>query len=396
MLFYDKITVVNKRRLKTAMSKETEIIKLLSEEISYRTKTRTLNVVNQNFNGGKRMGSKARAAFSEYAFAELRLLCERVYTVSTYREKDWMISYGEQLVELIRICYKNPADLPSDEVTYLKRFMDVINKERVLENEIIDAFSDGKTPSKEEIERLISIASTYIDEYHRASFFAGMLHFSDSFSDMDDDAAELLRDYSISELERISAKAEHGEDENDALGAICALSEELMTDELADAVSRAALKSAKSVMLYAFESLVLCEKDVPAELVNTLVFDPEYTALIYRAYEKLDKTDLLPAGLLSEENIAKSDMIRWLVYPTELGELPEEIEFVGKAKKKKETYYIFKYRTFSNNLDDSLKGEWLVGWTHDTGFAFSEFEKLSSFEKATLDKTLKSIARKCL
>ncbi len=378
------------------MGREAEIIKLLNEENDYRVKARTLNVVNQNFNGGKRMGRNARAAFSEYAFSELRLLCESVYTVSTYREKDWMISYGEQLVELIRICYNDPADLPADEVTYLKRFMDVINKERVLENEIIETFSEGKTPSKEEIERLISIASTYIDEYHRASFFAGMIHFSDSISELDDDAADLLRSYSVSELERISAKAEQGEDENDALGAICTLAEELMTDELADAVSRAALKSAKSVMLYAFESLVLCEKNVPDELVNTLVFDPEYTALIYRAYEKLDKLDSLPGELLSEENIAKSDMIRWLVYPTELGELPEEIELLGKAEKKKEIYYIFKYRTFSNNLDDSLKGEWLVGWTHDTGFAFSEFEKLSSFEKPTLDKTLKTIARKCL
>ena len=56
-------------------------------------------------------------------------------------------------------------------------------------------------------------------------------------------------------------------------------------------------------------------------------------------------------------------MVHWLTYPTELGEQPDAIEYLGKVTYlfKKDVYYIFRFRSDSKNLDDELRGQWLIG-----------------------------------
>ena len=86
-------------------------------------------------------------------------------------------------------------------------------------------------------------------------------------------------------------------------------------------------------------------------------------------------------------------MIQWLMYPTELGKAPDDIEYVGKVSRlfKKEVYYIFKYRSDSENLDEASKNKWLLGWASEEGGTFSEFEEFARFEAPTLKATLKNI-----
>jgi len=97
----------------------------------------------------------------------------------------------------------------------------------------------------------------------------------------------------------------------------------------------------------------------------------------------------------AQEYLAKSNMVRWLVYPTELGKYPDRIELLGKVKKKEE-YYIFRFSSDSENLGDELKGKWLIGWASDEGGTFSNFDLYESYEKKTVEKTLKFIKKKLL
>ena len=57
-------------------------------------------------------------------------------------------------------------------------------------------------------------------------------------------------------------------------------------------------------------------------------------------------------------------------------------------------FYVFKYRSDSDTLDEEKKHKWLVGWSSDEGGTFSEFEELAQFEKNTPEKTLKALKKR--
>ncbi len=81
--------------------------------------------------------------------------------------------------------------------------------------------------------------------------------------------------------------------------------------------------------------------------------------------------------------MAEGDLVRWLTYPTELGRVPDKIEFLEiKPQSDGGVMYYFKFMTEPPHwaADDG----WMLGWagpfargkleTHGTG-TFSEFEK---------------------
>ena len=111
--------------------------------------------------------------------------------------------------------------------------------------------------------------------------------------------------------------------------------------------------------------------------------------------KKVGKEALFPAELANPEYLAKSDMVHWLVFPTELNQAPDEIEYLGKVTKREE-YYLFRYRSNSDNLSKELKGKWLIGWSSEDGGTFSNFDLYEKFEQKTLEKTLEKIKRKLL
>lgn len=69
---------------------------------------------------------------------------------------------------------------------------------------------------------------------------------------------------------------------------------------------------------------------------------------------------------------------------------------LGDIKVKGVKYYIFKYKSNSDNLSDDLKNEWLIGWSNLGGGTFSNFDRLCDYEQKNLEKTLKMIKKKLL
>lgn len=117
--------------------------------------------------------------------------------------------------------------------------------------------------------------------------------------------------------------------------------------------------------------------------------------MTYGILKQYGLQSLFPAELSNSEYLAKSDLVHWLTYPTELGKKPDQIEYLGKVKKKEE-YYIFRYMSNSDNLEDDRKNQWLIGWSNDEGGTFSDFDLYSVFEKETIEKTLKNIKKRLL
>ena len=126
-----------------------------------------------------------------------------------------------------------------------------------------------------------------------------------------------------------------------------------------------------------------------------LAHDLEYASMTYVTLAHYGQADRFPSDCADEVYLAKSTMIRWLMYPTELGQMPEGIEYLGKVKKK-EVYHLFRFRSCSDTLDEDTKGKWLIGWASEEGGTFSNFDLYENFEQKTIEKTLKYIKRKLL
>ena len=146
------------------------------------------------------------------------------------------------------------------------------------------------------------------------------------------------------------------------------------------------------------ESLLALNQEVPQNAIDALAGDLVHAQLIHSTLARFGKEALFPAGLNNPEYLAKSDLVHWLTYPTELGKAPDEIEYIGKITYlfKREVYHVFKYRSDSETLGDDLRGKWLIGWSSADGGTFSNFDEFKKFDLGNPDKTLKNIKKKLI
>lgn len=117
------------------------------------------------------------------------------------------------------------------------------------------------------------------------------------------------------------------------------------------------------------------------EKLKMLKQDSERLWLLYSIMEKLNINNIY-LNDVSQESIAKSNMIRWLKYPTELGGNPDKIELLGEFIYNNTKCFAYK---FSKN-DFKISGDLLGvsgGFPLDkissitSGYTFSKFENVS-------------------
>ena len=112
-------------------------------------------------------------------------------------------------------------------------------------------------------------------------------------------------------------------------------------------------------------SLLKHGKGVSADALKAVAASPEMRGSLYEELKKTHKIDLFPRRYLTQEAFAESEMVRWLVYPTELGRVPDEIELmkVVSADTREPDgildYYVFRFRTFKPHW--AAKDGWTAG-----------------------------------
>lgn len=99
-------------------------------------------------------------------------------------------------------------------------------------------------------------------------------------------------------------------------------------------------------------------------------------------FEDNNKIEMLPLDKITQESIAKSNMIRWLEYPTELGHKPEIIELLDTFEVDGNICYAYKFKDSNFRIKDYMIGV-SGGYqkdkitAKDTGWTFSNFELLN-------------------
>lgn len=143
--------------------------------------------------------------------------------------------------------------------------------------------------------------------------------------------------------------------------------------------------------LFAITSLLKLGKEVLSRYVFEVAASPEMRNWLYERLQELGKEPLYPPSLKTQKAFAESNMVEWLVYPTELGCAPDEIELISVVDigtdERPMDYYLFRFRTFPPHWAAD-KG-WMAGLsgpfsrkdapsTEAYGYTFSRFEPWDS------------------
>jgi len=173
----------------------------------------------------------------------------------------------------------------------------------------------------------------------------------------------------------------------------------VMDESLLSLVKKSLAVDNNSVKFYAVRTLMRHGAEIDQAVIETAAKDEAVACLLYDELDAHGKSDLFPAELKNQEYLAKSEMIRWLLYPTELGELPAEIELIGTVKKAKELYYVYRFRADDHEFPEY--NDWMIGWAGGYSEKISgcprASETFSHFEKqADIKTSVLQYVKECL
>ncbi len=335
-----------------------------------------------------------KAALYEIAREELQELLVLIPAAGNYKAKSELADYAELLLSLCTKTSASPAELPESLLLCLHSAAEMIHNLRSFENAVDKLFSQEDVyPAY--IEQLINTHRALTDEDQKAQLYAGMLHYKDKLVTLSDECKAMFSHHLADELTRLSIAP---------LSSVCADNLEILVDvaryvpddRLLDAVAKIADQAPANVTYFALDTLLYCGRELSPDAVVRVANDLSYAILLYNSLQEAGKPELIPAELNDPIYLAKSDLVHWLIYPTELGEVPDEIEYIGETKSDGELFRIFRFRSDSDNLQESAKGQWLLGWSGSEGGTFSNFDLYADYEKETPEKTVKYIKKKVL
>lgn len=377
------------------MNQIRQMLQMLREASGYAEKTQILSYLLSMLRREK-LTADDRNMLSDFAFSEVDTLMRDIPRAKNYKTKDEIFRYEDILLGLIIKLHPKPDTVSPEDLQKTELLVQVVEKARYLEITVDEIFQKSEYTAGD-IRDLLRLVSDIKDEYQRGRVFAGLLHYRDKLSALSDEAKGLLAEHTCAEIRRaLPIGTETDADLLDALEIAADVCREFMNEALAQMLTAFLSAEENRLRFYAAQTLLLTGHDVDANVVASLARDPLFADMICAVTKQCGRAELFPSEYADPVYLAKCDLSRWLYYPTELGKLPDEIEFLGSVKVKKELYYIFRYRSDSENLDEERRGQWLIGWSSADGGTFSNFDLYAPFEQKTPEKTVKLIKKKLL
>ena len=341
---------------------------------------------------GRKLAQEDRNALLNYCYEEAEHMLRAIPDAANYKEKDLIFQCEDCLMGIVMHLEGKAENLPPEAVLKLKALAELVDKERYLET-AVDSIFQQQVVTETDINRVLYWARQSMDEYRKSRLFLGLGHYHRELSRLDGSAKRAMSAYMAEELNRLMAL--DGEDIWNSLELLADVSKFFVDETILDGLEKLLEAGRNHINFYAVETLLSKGRRVPQSVIEALAKDLEYASLACQMLHATGNASLFPAEYATEEYLAKSDLVRWLTYPTELGKVPDEIVYIGKIRQlfKKEVFHVFKFRSDSDTLGDELKNKWLVGWSSNEGGTFSNFDEFAPFEMETTEKTLKLIKR---
>ena len=379
------------------MTKHELIINSIKETDDYEAKNRWLSLLLAAITSKKLKLSKNDKAFlRSFVYDEMVSVPDTVESAQGYKAKSRIFKYADSLFGLVMSVYKGPSEITPQVFSALNTVSVLLEKEMHFERRIDNLFAQDII-SVQDVDDLIKMLRETDDEYAKGLLYPGLIHYRNKITNMLESSKKLISDYIAEEIGKyIDEYDPANEDRTNALESACDACYFFFNDSIESSLRRIPELGNNCLTFYSALTLLRAEKELPEKTVSLLANDLIYADGIHHALKQSGKEELFPKDLATEEYLAKSDLVHWLSYPTELGKAPDEIEYLGKTNVKKETFYVFRYRSNSDNLEEKLKNKWLIGWSGSEGGTFSNFDEYATYEKATAEKTVNYIKKKIL
>lgn len=111
---------------------------------------------------------------------------------------------------------------------------------------------------------------------------------------------------------------------------------------------------------FAARSLMRLGRTIDAATIARLAGEDTVRGRVFDVLSERGMVALMPASDRTQEALARADLVSWLMYPTELGCEPNEIELVKVIAVGQEDHYVFRFRTDDATLGQPAK-TWLLG-----------------------------------
>lgn len=378
------------------MSRFDQLIQTLKAEDMIRKK-QLLEYLLQIIKQKNRTLSQAdKTALLEYAYSEVEAFLEAIANAASYREKDSIFACEDLILGLImHLC--PVTEIHQDTLARIRQLVETVSKERYIENTIDEIFAQDPI-GEPEVRRLLDMVRQTSDEYRKGVLYSGLIHHQESVEKLTDGARDCIAEHIVAEFERYLSQRPLSEDCVNNLELAADACVGYANDPVVDTLRKVMALGLNNVNYYAVKSLLCVDESVPAAVISSLAQDLEYAYLTYGLLTQYGKQNLFPREYTAPEYLAKSDMIHWLLYPTELGKMPDEIVYLGRIKPlfKKEEYHVFKFRSDSDTLGNERKNRWLIGWSSEEGGTFSNFDAYAPYENMPAKKALRLIKKKII
>jgi len=353
-----------------------------------------LNVAKQS---GRKLSPDEKNAIVEFAYRQIDMYLAAIPDAPCYKDKDDIFEQEDMILGIIMTLCPAPGSVPPEKLMKIQALVKMVEDERKIETTLDNIFTRDSI-QESDINSLLFWVKQTNDEYQRAVIYAGLLHYRDRIRLFTEGARNKLSRHLHSEMRRILDMEEIKGEPLDALEMLADVCKLFPCEDTAPLLMNLLCLRQNQVSFYAVESLLSLGQEVPQWAIEELAKDLVQANLVYGTLERYGKTDLFPAELRNEVYLAKSDLVHWLTYPTELGQTPDEIEYIGKIKYlfKRDVYHVFKFRSCSETLGEDRKDKWLIGWSGKDGGTFSNFDEFEKFDLGDTDKTLKYIKKKLI
>jgi len=378
------------------MSQWKETFEKISANDDFKSNIQLLTFILANYQRDRKFIKKEDLpAIVDFVFFEIKRLLNLIPKASTFKIKDELFSYEDKIMGLVTILMTEKYSVSNDLVNEIKALVLLVSHESVPRT-AIDKMFDFEKIEKIDIMNVLEVVRGISDEYQRGLIYQGLLEHKDKISKFTKEAKEEIAKFFCEEFENYLKSASLAEEEVDNLEIAADVCKYFADDKLLDLLEKILVYNHACIRFYAIDTLIKSKRPIKKEIIADMAKDLEYADLTHGLLMQNGLISLFPSEYNNPEYLAKSNMVRWLVYPTELGKMPNIIEFIGVVRSSGEDYYVFKYKSNSDNLEDELKNIWLIGWASNDGGTFSHFTKLSEVEHKNPKKTLKLIKKKLI
>ena len=325
----------------------------------------------------RQISADDRQALMTFALEAVEQMRRDIPEAACYKDKDLIFECANNLFGMMWFLSGPPTGLPEEQQMKIKALAMLIRKEQYIET-TLDALFEQPAVTEADINRLLYWAKECTDEYQKGKLFVGLGR--QQLGKLNEGARRLLQEYMASELRRLMEL--DTEDSWNVLLILADVCRYFANEAIIYALLELVHTDHHRVACFAMDTLYFLGEDVPQAVIDTLASELEFAHFTYEILKTAGKSELFPTRYKDGEYLAKSALCTWLTFPTELGKMPDEIELLGKIKRffKRDTLYIFKFRSDSDTLDDENKNQWLVGWHSSKNYSFSHFDRLSAFQ----------------